>query len=191
MSVVTNILVFLIGVFFDFYIFVLLARLVMQKLRAPWSNPCCQFVVKLTEPLIKPLHKILPGFKGFDLSIVFCVVLLELIENYLVFLLKYHLTLHISGALIVTLGVLLSKLLNLFTVSIVITAVLSWFPMARQNPLIEIVELFAEPGIRFVQRFVPAIAGLDFSPALLIIGLVVINMAVAGPLIEWGMRLSV
>ena len=38
----------------------------MQLLRAPFRNPLGQAVIALTDWIVKPLRKILPGFKGID-----------------------------------------------------------------------------------------------------------------------------
>ena len=53
-------LVQLINFVFDTYLFLLLARLLLQKLEAGWQNPMTQTIVKVTDPVVKPLRRIFP-----------------------------------------------------------------------------------------------------------------------------------
>lgn len=48
-------LIFIINFVFDTYIFILLLRLLLQKMGANWHNPVSQLVIKVTEPVVKPL----------------------------------------------------------------------------------------------------------------------------------------
>ena len=51
---------FLITTIFDLFAFVVMLRFLMQLTRADYYNPLSQFVVKITDPLLKPLRKIIP-----------------------------------------------------------------------------------------------------------------------------------
>ena len=59
---------FLIKTLFDLYLMVVLLRFWLQTVRADFYNPFCQLVVKLTDPLLKPLRRVIPGLGGFDLA---------------------------------------------------------------------------------------------------------------------------
>ena len=52
---------FLIDVVFGLFTYTLLLRLVMQLMRAPFRNPLGQSVMALTDWIVKPLRKVLPG----------------------------------------------------------------------------------------------------------------------------------
>ena len=63
---VASALGFLIDVVFGLFTYSLLLRLVMQLMRAPFRNPLGQSVMALTDWIVKPLRKVLPGVGGVD-----------------------------------------------------------------------------------------------------------------------------
>ena len=56
--------VFLIDVVFGLYIFAVLLRFLLQLARADFYNPISQFVVKATNPLLRPLRRRRAGVGG-------------------------------------------------------------------------------------------------------------------------------
>lgn len=56
---------FLINTIFDLYLMVVLLRVWLQWARADFYNPMSQMVVKLTNPLVVPLRRVIPGFAGW------------------------------------------------------------------------------------------------------------------------------
>ena len=78
----------LVDVAFGLIVYSLIARFLMQLLRAPFRNPIGQAVIALTDWLVKPLRKIFPGFGGIDwASLVgaFVFQLLWLLALYAIF----------------------------------------------------------------------------------------------------------
>jgi YggT family protein len=61
-----QILKYLIDVVFGLFTYALLLRFVMQAMRAPFRNPLGQAVIALTDWIVKPLRRVLPGYKGLD-----------------------------------------------------------------------------------------------------------------------------
>jgi len=111
---INNGLVFILGLLFDFYIFVLIIRFLLQKRYANYFNPFTQFILKITNLPLKPLQKILPGFKGFDLAIVFLVLLLSIAEMLLLFYLQYHSTPNFLGILVAALATVFEKVISVY-----------------------------------------------------------------------------
>ena len=60
--------IFLVQTFLGLYLILLLIRFLMQVSRADYYNPICQAVVKLTDPIVKPLRPIIPSFERNDLA---------------------------------------------------------------------------------------------------------------------------
>jgi len=79
-----QILRFLLDTVFGFFVFVLLVRFYLQLMRAPFRNPLGQFVTALTNWLVLPARRLIPGMFGLDLA---SFLLAWLIEALLVFLL--------------------------------------------------------------------------------------------------------
>ena len=57
---------YLLDVVFGLFTYALLLRYAMQVLRAPFRNPLGQAVIALTDWIVKPLRRIVPGWKGID-----------------------------------------------------------------------------------------------------------------------------
>ena len=67
-SYLTNPLVFLVQTLFGLYILAVLLRFLLQTVRADFYNPISQFLVKVTNPPLKIMRRIIPGLGGIDLA---------------------------------------------------------------------------------------------------------------------------
>ena len=52
---------YLVSTIFDLYIVSVLLRLMLQWVRADFYNPLSQFLVKITNPLLIPLRRVIPS----------------------------------------------------------------------------------------------------------------------------------
>jgi len=68
---------YLLDVVFGLFTYALLLRFVMQWLRAPFRNPLGQAVVALTDWIVKPLRRVIPGWKGIDWASLVATVLFQ------------------------------------------------------------------------------------------------------------------
>ena len=59
---------FLVKVFFNAYLTVILLRFIFQLVRADFYNPISQFIITITNPLLIPLRKLIPGLMGLDIA---------------------------------------------------------------------------------------------------------------------------
>ena len=64
MNYVSNAGVFLVQTLFGLYLLVVMLRLILQIVRADFYNPLSQFLVKVTNPPLKPLRRFIPGVAG-------------------------------------------------------------------------------------------------------------------------------
>src|SRR5215469_308595 len=60
-------------------LFVVLMRLLLQLVRADFRNPICQAIVRLTNPLVIPLRRILPPIRKLDTATVVAVTIIAFI----------------------------------------------------------------------------------------------------------------
>jgi len=183
-------LIMLINFVFDAYIFILLVRLVLQKMGAHWHNPISQFVVKVTQPVVVPLRKIFPGFKGFDLAIVVAIFLLEFIETVLLVWMKITLFPGILGAIVVTLGMLGGKVIDLYFYGVIIAVIMSWVPALQHSPLSSIVNIVTRPLMALGRRFIPSISNFDISPIVILLVLKLMEILITSPIIDLGYQLA-
>lgn len=167
----------LVDVAFGLIVYALIARFLMQLLRAPFRNPIGQAVMALTDWLVKPLRKIFPGFGGVDwASLVgaFVFQLLWLLALYAIF--GRGFTLSGAGVAYVLAAALLELVkgaLWLLVIVVIVQAVLSW--VAPDGPLAGLLNAMTFPFLRPLRRVIPPIGGaLDLTPLILIVILQII-----------------
>jgi YggT family protein len=173
---------FLLNTLFGLFIYAVLLRFLLQQVRADFYNPVAQFLVSLTNPLLKPLRRITPGVFGIDMASIVLLILLELVlQTLLAMLLNVPLTatvLLVRGAFD-----LLSSLLTLYLVAILVVVILSWVN-PYPNPLSQLLSRLTQPLLRPARKLLPAGNTIDFSPMLVSLVLILLQMAV--PFLERG-----
>ncbi len=66
---------------------------------------------------------------------------------------------------------MLIKLLDLYSLIVLVAVVISWMQLPPSNPIASFVHTMTEPLLDPIRRALPAMGGLDFSPMVLLIGL--------------------
>ncbi len=183
-------LILIINFVFDTYIFILLLRLILQRMRASWHNPISQLVVKLTQPVVVPLRKMFPGFRGFDLAIIVAMLILEVIETILLLWLKIAVFPGILGSFVIAIGMLGNKVMNLYFFAIIIGVIMSWVTSLQHSPIAGIVNIITSPLLNLARRFIPPIGGFDLSPLPVLLALKLITILVFNPIIMQGYKLA-
>ncbi len=168
-----NPLVFLIDILFQLYATVLLLRVLLQWARADFYNPISQFIVKITNPLVKPLRRLIPGFWGIDLATVLLVIVVLAIKTMIVFQ-----TVNPLAITLVPLGQTLILVLTIFLYAIIIQAILSWVNPDPYNPAVSLLHSLTHPVLKHFQRLIPPISGMDISPIFAIIVLMFLQYSV-------------
>jgi YggT family protein len=165
-------LAFLIDVVFGLFTYALLLRLVMQLLRAPFRNPLGQSVMALTDWIVKPLRRMMPGLRGIDWASLIAAYLFQfawLLALFFAFGRGYALFGPGIPFLAIAAVIALVKALLWLTIIVVFTqAILSW--VAPDGPLAGVLNALTFPLLRPVRRIVPLIGGtLDLSPLIVIV----------------------
>ena len=181
--------IFLIQSLFGLYILAVMLRLILQWVRADFYNPISQFIVKITNPPLKPLRRIIPGWGGIDISSVLLLIALQMLELYLVNMALGR-ALGIGGLLIESIAELIELLINIFIGAILIQVILSWVAPASYNPLIGLVHKVADPVLAPARRILPPLSGIDFSPLVVLIVLQLLKILVVSPIVDFGYHLG-
>ncbi len=180
-SYVGNAATFLIETIFGLYILIVMLRFLLQWARADFYNPVSQFIVKATQPALKPLRKIIPGIGGLDAAALVFMIILKLVELWLVTGLL-GLSPQIGGLVILSIADLLGLLINVFIFSILIQVIISWVNPGMYNPVMGLLHSLTEPLLGPARRVIPPISGLDLSPIVVIIILQLTSMLAVSPL---------
>ncbi len=159
----------LIDILVGLYITVILLRFFLQYFKADFYNPLSQFVVKATDPLVKPLRKIVPGFGGIDVSSLLLAYLVILLKFILIMLISGQVSFNIVFLLLYSTIELLQSILRLFMFLILIRVILSWVSPGGYNPVMALIGQITEPVIAKFRRMLPPMSGFDFAPMLALI----------------------
>ncbi len=179
----------LIEALFGFYMVIVLLRLMLQMVRADFYNPLCQFIVKVTNPPLKPLRRIIPGVAGVDMASVLLLFALQMAK---IALIAFALgrVLSLPGLAVLSVAELIGLLLNVYMVSILIQIILSWVGPGTPNPLTGILYAINEPIMRPARRILPPISGIDLSPILVFLAIGLLKILIVSPLLDVGRGLA-
>jgi YggT family protein len=70
---------------------------------------------------------------------------------------------------------LMGRLIDLYSLVVLVAVVISWVGADRRHPLVALVEGLTEPVLNPIRRALPSMGGLDISPMVLLIGLQVLR----------------
>lgn len=169
---------FLIDVAFGFMTYAFLLRFMMQWLRAPFRNPAGQAITALTDWAVKPMRRVVPGFKGQDTS----TLLLAWLSQYLWLLVTILLVRRVvpDGAAVLLFALfaiveLFKAAIWVLMVAVIVQAVLSW--VGPEGPLAGFLNAMTFRFLAPIRRVIPPIGGtLDLSPLVLIVILQLVLM---------------
>ena len=177
----TTPIVFLIEVIFGLYILIVMLRFLLQLVRADFYNPLSQFIVKATTPPLRPLRRLIPGIGGIDVSSLVLAWLLQALELGLKYLVSGF-GLVIVQPLLLAIPELVNLTINIFLFSILILVVLSWVSPGGHNPATGLLHALTAPLMNPVRARMPDLGGLDISPMIVMIGLMLLKMLLVPPL---------
>jgi len=182
--------VFLIQTLFGFYILTVMLRFLLQWVRADFYNPLVQFLVKLTNPPLLPLRRVIPTLRGLDLAALVLMAALQVVELLLIFGLLGN-SPDWAALLVLAVAELLSLLINIYFWAVLIRVILSWVNPNPRHPALSLLRQLTEPVLAPAQRLLPPVAGLDLSPILALVALQLLNLLLIAPLRDLGYSLMV
>jgi YggT family protein len=186
----TQATIFLVELFFDIFIIALLLRYLLTKAHADSLNPLSGLIIKVTNPLLKPLRRKIPGYLGVDWSSVVALLLVQALEVTLVELIMSGEMLAFSGLIILTVAHLLKTILYIYLFIIIVQVIISWINPDAYNPITMIMYQLSEPILRPVRRIIPSAGGFDFSPLIILVIINLLMILLISPLMDVGHRLA-
>ena len=177
--------IFLIDTVIGLYTLVVMLRFLFQLTGADFYNPISQTVVKLSNPPLVRLRRVVPSLPGIDTAAVVLLLILEMCRIAGINLLSGH-SPAIVGLVLLSVGELLKLAIYIIIFSIFIRAMLSWFSGAGYTPVLRLMHTFTEPVLKTFRRLLPVTGGLDFSPIAVFIVFMVVIKIVVQPLLYFG-----
>lgn len=166
-----QILLFLLDTVCSFFTLALLVRFAMQWTRTPFRNPLGQFIVAVTDWMVRPVRRMIPGLFGLDMASLFLAWLWQVaFQGIALGFTGVLVAVSPAPTLVVALLALMEVLkfgLYLVMGAVLISAIFSWV-----NPYAPLAGLFntvTQPWLRPFRRFIPPIGGVDLSPLALLL----------------------
>ena len=176
-----QILLFILDTVCGFLTLALLVRFAMQWARVPFRNPLGQFIVAVTDWMVRPVRRLIPGLFGLDMASLFLAWLWQVAYQ--------GIALGFTGVLlavspaptfvVAALALLEVARISLYLVigAVIVSAVFSWVnPYA---PLAEVFNTLTRPLLRPFRRYIPPVGGVDLSPLALLLVLQVALFVIA------------
>lgn len=176
-------IIYLLRFAFDALLMILIMRVWLQWVKADFYNPLSQFIVKVSNPLVIPLRRVIPGLGGLDLATVLIA--------YVVATLKFVTLAALSGeslgvlAFYIGLLVLLKQAGFLLFIIMIIMAIMSWV-VQGYNATLMVLSQLTEPFLNPIRKIIPNMGGLDLSMLLAFLAMNVINILLSNSLPYWG-----
>ena len=162
--------IFVIQTLGSLYLLIVLLRFILQLVRANFYNPLCQFAVKATQPLLKPLRRVIPSMFGLDMSSLVLALIVQMALFAVILLLSGYSVDVLFLAHLALIGIFALFLKILFW-AMIISVILSWVAPGSHNPGAELVQQITEPVLAPFRRIIPNLGGLDISPIFAFIAL--------------------
>ena len=182
--------IYLIEIVFGLYILAVLLRYLLARVRADFYNPLSQFLVKITNPPLKPLRRFIPGYLGIDWPSIILLLFIQGLEIIMIALVSNG---HIpapAGLFVLTIANLLQTLIYIHMFIIIIQIVISWVNPGAYNPITVIMFQLSEPVLKPARRLIPPAGGFDWSPLVILIIMNLMIILMVSPLMDLGRRLS-
>lgn len=161
---------------------VLLLRFWMQAVRVRAPASVAQFTFQLSDWLVRPLRRILPGLAGYDWASLVGAFLIALLSMVVDIWLVAQLS--VQGILLLSVLRLLQWIFYGLMGLILIEVIFSW--VNPHAPLAPFVRALNDPMMRPLRRIIPLIGNIDLTPlvalVLLRIALQLISTMIAAPL---------
>jgi YggT family protein len=173
--VLAQIGVYLVEAVFGFFVVMLLVRFHFQWLRVSFRNQVGEFVIATTNWLVLPVRRFVPGLAGLDLPTLLLAWLLQGV-SLLVQAGILGSTLGVAALAAIAVVDLLRYSIYILVFALIVQFILSWVnPYA---PLAPVFDSVVRPFLRPIRRFIPPIANIDLTPAVLFIFLQIVLIPV-------------
>jgi YggT family protein len=157
------------------YLLMLLLRFLLQIARADFYNPLSQAIVRFTDPVVRPLRALIPGYRGIDFATLVAALLVQVAAIYGLIALYGATSPPLSSLITWAFVGNLLFVINIYYYAIIGSIIMSFIMMFSGNPtpqpMLQLVWQLTEPVMGPIRSIVPPMGGLDFSPIVIFLGI--------------------
>ncbi len=176
----------------NIYIIIVLVGALISWVNPSPHNPVVRFLNRATFPVLAWFRKRLPlRFGGVDFSPIAVIAALVFLDIFLVGILRDQG--NVLAWLLIGLGQVAHIFLTLYMWLVIIGALLTWISPDPYNPIVRIIYAATEPSFAWLRRNLRLplnLGGIDFSPMLLILAVVLADRLVVRFVIYEGIRMK-
>ena len=157
------------------YLLMLLLRFLLQIARADFYNPMSQAIVRFTDPVVRPLRALIPGYRGIDFATLVAALLVQVAAIY--GLIAFYGATSPPLSSIITWAFVgnLLFVINIYYYAIIGSIIMSFIMMfsgnPRPHPMLNLIGQLTEPVMGPIRSIIPPMGGLDFSPIVIFLGI--------------------
>ncbi|MCO7502840.1 MULTISPECIES: YggT family protein [Pseudomonas] len=182
MNALSGAAIFVVQTLVSLYLVIVLLRFVLQLVKANFYNPLSQFAVRATQPLLKPIRRVIPSVFGLDTSSLILSIVIQALLMAFVLMVTYGTFGDIPHLLMWAVIGVTSLFLKIFWVAMIVMVIVSWIAPGSHNPAAELAYQISEPVLAPFRKLVPNLGGLDISPIFAFLAIQVIQSFVMPPL---------
>lgn len=148
---------------------VLIIRFWLQWAAADFYNPLAQTIVKLSEPLCRPLRKLLPQSRKYDWSalvVTFLLAMLRWLIYFSIIGIQYG---DLNSLIVRSFFLVLDVAMMVLFFMLIIRAIASWIVGSQYHPGLQVIVQLTDPLLRPIRKIFPPTSGIDFSPMILML----------------------
>jgi YggT family protein len=173
MTALQNVGTFLVETLFSLYIGAILVRFLLAWSRANFYNPLSQFLVKITNPVLVPLRRMIPAIGKLDTAAIVLALGLSIIQVFLLLGLMGK-DADVLNVIVYSVFEVLRTVIHIYIFAMIIQAVMSWVGNTDGNPLADLLNSLTAPLLRPIRNIVPVIGMIDLSPMVAIMLLYIV-----------------
>jgi YggT family protein len=172
-------LIYLVNTVFGLFIVALLLRFYLQWVRAPFRNPLSEFLQALTDFIVRPARRLIPGLWGLDLATFALAWFAQFLEILVVLQIRGvspgpDAGMIVAAAALMALVMLAKIGLYIVMVAVIAQVLLSW--VGPYSPMMPLLNSMTRPFLRVFQRRIPPIGNVDLSPLFLLVAVQLLLM---------------
>ncbi len=175
MNVFQEILIYIVETLGMLFLLFVILRFLLQLARADFYNPISQATQKITNPVLRPLRKVIPGLFGIDIASIVLAILVQLVIGELISLIISQSFYNPANIIIWGILGILNVTIYIAFACIIIMVISSFIAPYSTHPILTIVRQLIEPVIAPVRKVIPPVGGLDFSVMFVGMGLFIVQ----------------
>jgi YggT family protein len=176
MGAMAEVTAYLVNTVMSLYLVIVLMRVLLQVARADFYNPISQFVVKVTDPLVRPMRRVIPGLGGLDLATLLLALVIQFATINILYIVLGGMFPNPASALVWSLIGIAATLTKIYFFSILVSIIFSWIAPGSRHPALVLLHQINEPVMAPMRKILPPMGGLDLSPIFIFILINVLNI---------------